>query len=173
MSAYRAPPRGPRQVSGGRLMTKRAMELGTAGEHLVCADLLCRGHRAFMSAAGLPYDVIADVDGRLVRVAVKATSAPRERPGRGGSKYRYGFNIFRAARHSNGAHTRQLYTRAECDLVALVALDIKRIAYLKVETAPQTMWIEAPTEQPAWRSGKALKTIKDFDDFNLEDALKW
>lgn len=154
-------------------MTKRGIELGTAGEHLVCADLLCRGHRAFMSAAGLPYDVVADIGGKLVRIAVKSTSKPKERPGRAGSKFRYRFMLFRAARHSSGEYSRQLYTRAECDVIAMVALDTKRVAYMSVDASPQIMWIEADTEQAEYRSGKSLKTIRGFDEFKLEDVAAW
>jgi hypothetical protein len=34
--------------------------MGKAAEHLVCADLLMKGYNAFLSAQGLPYDVVID-----------------------------------------------------------------------------------------------------------------
>jgi hypothetical protein len=47
-------------------MNGQAIVLGTAGEHLVCADLISKGHLAFLTAAGLPYDVIADINDSIV-----------------------------------------------------------------------------------------------------------
>lgn len=37
---------------------------GAAGEHLVCADLLLQGYRAFLSDQNCPYDVAVDVGGQ-------------------------------------------------------------------------------------------------------------
>ena len=44
--------------------------IGVAGEHLVCFDLITRGFTCFMTEQGLPYDVIADINGKLVKVQV-------------------------------------------------------------------------------------------------------
>jgi hypothetical protein len=38
----------------------RALELGKAAEHIVCADLILAGYRAFLADQGLPYDVVFD-----------------------------------------------------------------------------------------------------------------
>ena len=34
------------------------LQIGKAGEYLVCADLILKGYIAFLSEQGLPYDVI-------------------------------------------------------------------------------------------------------------------
>ena len=41
------------------------LEVGKAAEHLVCADLITSGYRAFLSDQGLPYDILVDIDGRV------------------------------------------------------------------------------------------------------------
>ena len=45
---------------------------GTAAEHLVCADLLLCGYRAFLADQNCAYDIAVDVAGRLIRIQVKA-----------------------------------------------------------------------------------------------------
>lgn len=152
-------------------MTKRGMELGTAGEHIVCADLLVAGYRASMAAAGLPYDVIADVGGRLIKIAVKATQKAKPRPAREGSKLRYHFNMTRGTRLSTGKTERYLYAENDCDIFALVTLDNKNVAYLKRAEAPQSLWLEADTEQVEWRSGKKPSTIRGFAGLTFEAAI--
>ncbi len=44
------------------------LELGKAAEHLVVADLILSGYRAYLTEQGLPYDVVVDHEGRLYRV---------------------------------------------------------------------------------------------------------
>ena len=56
--------------------------IGVAGEHLVCFDLITRGFTCFMTEQGLPYDVIADINGKLVKVQVKTTRTHSETPQR-------------------------------------------------------------------------------------------
>jgi len=34
------------------------MQVGKAGEYLVCADLISKGYVAYLSEQGLPYDVV-------------------------------------------------------------------------------------------------------------------
>ena len=48
---------------------------GTAAEHLVCADLLLQGYVAYLTDQNAAYDIVADKDGHLIRVQVKATRA--------------------------------------------------------------------------------------------------
>ncbi len=58
------------------------LEVGKAAEHLVVADLILSGYRAYLTDQGLPYDVVVDVGGRLYRVQVKATRGLRPVPQR-------------------------------------------------------------------------------------------
>ena len=107
---------------------------GVAGEHLVCADLLLRGYRAFIADQNCPYDVAMDVGGRLVRIQVKATRKERPTPQRKQHTPAYLFHIRRCG---NGG--RRSYDGRDFDLMALVALDIKEVAYIRMAEAKQTV----------------------------------
>ena len=112
---------------------------GTAAEHLVCADLLLAGWRAFLSDQNCPYDVAVDVAGRLVRIQVKATRRQRLTPQRVADVPAYMWHVRRA-----GKGGLRVYNAADFDLLALVALDIRRIAYLPPSHTKQTVHIRPP-----------------------------
>jgi len=44
----------------------KELQIGKAGEYLVCADLILKGFIAYPSEQGLPYDVFLDIDGKLI-----------------------------------------------------------------------------------------------------------
>jgi hypothetical protein len=139
-----------------------ALEIGKAAEHLVCADLMLSGYRAFLSDQGLPYDLLVDLDGRIVRVQVKATCFAR--------------NISAAGRNQRIAYTWHVRARGKarkgerldashCDVVALVALDLRAIAYLPISICGQTVQLAPPSSAaaPAFRSGSRwARTVADF-----------
>lgn len=129
---------------------------GTAAEHIVCADLLLGGWRAFMADQLCPYDIAVEIDGRLIRVQVKATRAPRAIPQRREHIPAYMWHVRRAGK--GGA---RVYGADEFDLLALVALDIRRIAYLPPSRHRQTVHIRPPGA-PGGRH---------FDDFPFTRAL--
>lgn len=149
-------------------MSQWANQVGAAGEHIVCADLLMKGHRAMLAAATLPYDVVADVDGRLFRIAVKATVKPVARPSRPRSKWRYQFAVQRRARLNTGRNQVRSYTSADVELVALVAMDVRRVAYLPVDECPTTIWLEADTPVGACKFGPRGSLIAGFADYPFE-----
>lgn len=107
----------------------RALAIGTAAEHLVCADLILAGYRAFMVGAGLPYDVAIEYQGRLFRVQVKSTAFAKPTPGRPKSTLSYMFHVRRA-----GKGAKRIIADSEFDLLALVALDIRVVAYVPFGT---------------------------------------
>ena len=43
------------------------LQIGKAGEYIVCADLIIQNYIAFLSEQGLPYDIIMDSGDRLFR----------------------------------------------------------------------------------------------------------
>ncbi len=139
-----------------------ALTAGIAAEHLVCADLLLRGWRAFMTDQSCPYDVALECRGRLVRVQVKATRAPKPTPQRRTLVKTYQWHVRRA-----GKGGRRVYARDEFDLLALVALDTGRIAYMPPSRHLQTIFIRADGD------GERLggKTGKTFQQFGIEGAL--
>jgi hypothetical protein len=61
LESHRSPRNGATGEPPGRIDHRsRELEMGKAAEHLVCADLLMKGYNAFLSAQGLPYDVVID-----------------------------------------------------------------------------------------------------------------
>lgn len=129
---------------------------GTAAEHLVCADLLLHGYRAFLADQNCPYDVAVDLGGRLVRLQVKATRGQRSIPQRREHIPAYMWHVRRA-----GKGGKRLYRQGDFDLLALVALDIRRIAYLPPSDHKQTIHIRPPGAQGG----------KHFDDFPFARAI--
>ncbi len=114
--------------------------IGTAAEHLVCADILVRGHRAYLADQICPYDVVVELEGGgLIRVQVKATRRHKSVPQRKGDVPAYMWHIRRAGKGGN-----RLYKEGEFDVLALVALDIKRIAYVLPKHSAQTFHIKTP-----------------------------
>ena len=115
------------------------LAVGTAAEHLVCFDLLMAGYRAFLADQNCPYDVAVDLGGTLIRIQVKATRAQRAIPQRSTFIPAYMFHVRRA-----GKAGRRNYQDDSFDALALVALDIRAIAYLPPELVKQTVHIRPP-----------------------------
>lgn len=111
---------------------------GKAGEYLVCAELILRGHTAFLSEQGLPFDVVADVGGRLLRVQVKTTRGTRPVPQRVTHTPAYLFHIKRCG--SGGAKN---YKTGDVDIFALVALDTRDMGFVSASRVRQTMVFRA------------------------------
>lgn len=104
--------------------------IGAAASHIVCTDLLLRGYTAFLAAEGARYDIALDVQGRLLRVQAKGCTSPT---GRGRERPVYRFVTRRADRRAPQAqHQLWRYGPDSVDLLALVAIDIRVVAYLPV-----------------------------------------
>lgn len=142
------------------------LDVGRAAEHIVCAELILLGYRAYLSDQGLPYDIVVDLEGRLVRVQVKGTRSLKSVPQRAIHTPAYLFHCKRA-----GKGGRRLYGADEFDVLALVALDIKVAAYMPV--------IEVPTQcvnlRPPGYAFRANATrLKNIDEWPFEAALaRW
>lgn len=146
-----------------------AIEAGTAGEHIACADLILGGHRAFMTAAGLAYDIIVDTPVGLLKVNVKSTRAPAKRPGRPDARASYRFQVSRNSRNKGG---RGRYAVGEVDIVALVALDIRRVAYLPLAQSGAVVEILAEHADPATNVfGPRRGVTKTFAELTFSSAL--
>lgn len=141
------------------------LAVGTAAEHLVCFDLLMQGYRAFLTDQNCPYDVAVEIDGRLVRVQVKATRAPRSVPQRVHPSSAYQWHVRRA-----GKCGVRVYEKGAFDALALVALDIQRIAYLPPSEQKQTVHIRVPDHVPV--PSRPGQPGKYFDDYPFDRALQ-
>lgn len=129
-------------------MTEKSIT-GAIGEHLVAVDLLGRGYRVSFASAGYPYDLVTEIDGRMLRVQVKASKALRK------NRADYVFSI-------NGGVVK------DYDLIAFVALDHGTIAYLSASRSPHT---KACFSVPGSKYHSRRKG-KNFDENPLELALE-
>jgi hypothetical protein len=94
----------------------KSLAIGHASEYLVCYDLALRGLHAVPNVfEHCAYDVLAEHNGSMIKIQVKGTAEVRK------ARTRYEF-----AMHYND------YT--SCDLVALVAIDLKSIRYIRPPT---------------------------------------
>jgi hypothetical protein len=98
------------------------LQIGKAGEHFVCFDLITQGYNAFLTDQGLPYDIIVDC-GHLYKIQVRASC--------GRSNYTNMNNIYRFGTRS-GKFGKHYPTEAMVDFYAFAALDIKKIAYIPI-----------------------------------------
>ena len=142
----------------------RELEIGKAAEYLVCADLILKGYRAFLTDQGLPYDIVLDHNNKFYRIQVKGTMRPRPVPDRPGSAYSYFFNTRRAGKR--GTRTIKDST---FDILALVALDIKVIAYIHMN---KNVLQCISLRNPANTSKHANRTNGNIDCFPIEKLLK-
>ena len=104
-------------------MESKELNIGTAGEHLVVVDLLLKNVPAFLTGQGMPYDVVADWKGRLLKIQVKTTIQKRLIKQRANPIYF--FHIKRT-----GKDGKNNYKIGDFDIFALVALDIRTVFYL-------------------------------------------
>lgn len=121
------------------------MQAGKAGEYMVCADIILMGHVAYLSEQALSYDVVADVDGRLIRIQVKTTRLPKAVPQRKTYTPAYIFHIRRM-----GKGGRRSYTDRDVDMFALVALDTRIIGYVSEKKVSQSMLFRIPDYEGAY-----------------------
>ena len=101
------------------------LQIGKAGEHLVCCDLITKGTSAFLADQGLPYDVVIDdgVVGGLKRISVK-TCTKKGSYGKAKEVYRFSLRSAKGACRAIRADS--------IDYVAFVFLDRRSVEYLPV-----------------------------------------
>lgn len=132
------------------------LQIGKAGEYIVCADLIIKGLIAYPSEQGLPYDVVIDNGTKLIKCQVKTTERPRVIPQRKKETFAYIFNI---KRHGKGNTKR--YTNEEIDIFALVELENKTVIYLKNEDTPDTINIRVDSLRGSYYDEKGMADYKD------------
>lgn len=130
---------------------KDALLIGKAAEHIVCADLLLAGYHAFLADQGSPFDVVAVAQGRLWRVQVKATQQAKNVNAKGRNpRVAYTWSVRRRGRDGGADRL----SREHCDLVALVALDARIVAWFPVELCGETVQLVEPGMKPKTMGGK-------------------
>ncbi len=107
-------------------MISTQLNVGRAGQYLTLVDLLLNNVQAFDTGEGVSFDIIAINNDKLIRLQVKTTQkmrilATHKNP-------TYFFHIKRAGRGGN-----KFYEKTDFDAFALVALDIRKVFYLKFD----------------------------------------
>lgn len=133
------------------------LQIGKAGEYLVCADLILNGYIAYLTEQGLPYDVILDINGKLLKVQVKTTRVPKHIPQRKTDIPAYIFHIGINGRSAS----RKVYDKNQVDIFALVALNSKRIAYLPFFDHKTTMNFRVPELKGKYHDEQGVKIKED------------
>lgn len=101
-----------------------------AGEFLVACELILLGVDVSIAAEGRPYDLIADIAGKLIRIQIKTAGAPRTNSNWKALHYR-----FSLAHGSHKAETlSRAYSSGDADVFALVAMDIRRVVFITVKS---------------------------------------
>jgi len=130
----------------------KELQVGKAGEYLVCADLIIKGFVAFPSEQGLPYDVLLDTGKKLLKVQVKTCIKPRVLPQREKDTYVYQYNI-----KTHGKHRDVRYAEDEVDLFALVALDTRSVGYILGKDIKTTINFRADSLRGSYYDEKGIQ----------------
>jgi len=120
----------------GSDMNSNDLMIGVAGEHLTCFDLISKGYTAFMTEQGLPYDIVADINGKLTKIQVKTTRTHCDTPRRVGRCPSYRFGVRKC-----GKGGRKAYSEDDVDVFALVCVDTKQVGYISSTYIPMTLLI--------------------------------
>lgn len=139
----------------------KQLQIGKAGEYLVCADLILKGFIAFPSEQGLPYDVLLDNGNKLLKIQVKTTEKPRKIPQRNMDSLAYMFSIKRA-----GSNGKTRYEEKEIDLFALVCLDTMQIGYLENKDMPCSINIRVDALKGTYYDEKGIKDFEKIRELN-------
>ena len=129
------------------------LQIGKAGEYLVCADLILNGHVAFLSEQGLPFDIVLDYNNKLYKVQVKTTRNPKNILQRKSEIPAYIYHV-----GTNGKNQkRKKYEIGNVDIFAFVALDSKRIGYLPYFDTQTTMNFRVPEFKGYYHDEQGIK----------------
>ncbi|MEB5922768.1 PDDEXK-like family protein [Franconibacter daqui] len=150
------------------------LEMGKCGEYYAIFKLVKQGFICFPSDQGLPYDIVVEVNGRLLKGQVRSTLKMRDY-GKSKSVYRF------------GTRTGKGYGRAAstdiCDFYAFVVIDEEKIAFMSTSelasaknpgTLIQTMEFRSSTgiypgriySNGTQRMLDYSRNIESYEDFN-------
>jgi len=130
-----------------------AKHIGTAGEHLVCSVLFGFGWSpSIIDAEGM--DIVAVKNQDILRIQVKSTLKTID-------SWSYQWQV------SKSLPKRPL-TIEDCDIVACVALDMRKIVFFHIDTIskqvtrriPRSKMIADDIEQRTWKEALSLTTLQ-------------
>ncbi|WP_024602888.1 hypothetical protein [Pseudoalteromonas sp. TB41] len=148
-------------------MSRNEIEIGKAGEYLAVFELMRSGFVSFLSDQGLPYDILVDVNGEILRGQVKSTETHKD--------YGRSFNVARfGTRGGKGALRKNSIDN--CDFYVFVLLDLKLVSFMHVnelESKKNKGFVKQTIEMRSKKFGinarknnSRIMLIEDFSDFN-------
>jgi len=144
----------------------KEMNIGRAGEHLVMYDLLSRGYKCYMTEQGMNYDIVIDLDGRIVRLQTKTT----KQPGCISKKYKTATYLFHVRRA--GKSGKRLYSVGEFEGFALVTMDTRSVYYYPfTEQIAKTLILRDNRQKLNYKQNRG-KLAPYIEDFTLERFLQ-
>jgi hypothetical protein len=102
----------------------KELEIGKAGEYLAVYSITKQGYVCYLSDQGLPYDVVVDVNGTLLRGQVKSTMGLKDY---GKSKQVYRFGTRSAKKNARSASV------LNCDFYVFISIDGDLAAFMTTE----------------------------------------
>lgn len=145
-------------------MRKESNELriGRAGEHFIMFDLLVKGHTAFLTEQGVPYDIVIETESQFIRIQVKSATKPRYRT----KIYKTPTYIFDPRRV--GKKYQRTVRKDDFDGFAFALLDIKEACYIPLTSDLSSSIIVRDRNFPS----KGYRTpAPDWQDLTLEKFL--
>lgn len=139
------------------------LQAGKAGEYLACADIITKGHTAFLADKGSRFDAIMEFNGRLFRLQIKSTRGPLLASSTSKIPV-YCFNIGVNGKLSK----RRQYGANEVDIFALVDLQNKRVAYIPYRDALKSMKFRVPELRGQYYNEHWIKWVKVIGDLKKE-----
>lgn len=133
------------------------LQVGKAGEYLVCFDLIMKGFVAYPSEQGLPYDLVLDTGNKMLKIQVKTTREPRTMPQREDDYKAYLFQVKRC-----GKGSKNHYANDEVDVFALVALDTKQVGYILNGDMPMSITLRCDDMRGTYYDEQGLKHYNDI-----------
>ncbi len=97
--------------------------IGQAGEYLVAAEITSKGHVCLTTPPKVKYDLVADVNDKLLRIQVKTINLPKK--SKKGNKLVYEFSL-KKNRKKEGS----FYLEDDIDGFALVVWSKKLISFI-------------------------------------------
>lgn len=141
------------------------LQIGRAGQYLTLFDLMMNGVKSYPTEEGVNYDVVADIGTRLIRLQVKTTQKPNT-----SYKQKRPIYFYHVRRAGKGAS--RYYEVGEFEGFALVAVDIKKVFYLKfTEKTKTSVSLRDNNYQYNGHQG-GLRPGLYFQDLTWENFLK-
>ena len=129
---------------------RNAVQIGKAGEFLVCSALELMGHQTAI-CNGQGFDLLMfDDDGETYRVEVKSARTKVNQ------RYKFGT--------ATGSGSKKLLSPNDCDIVALVALDERMIVFrdvMQIKHKRTTISFDEFAQPEAGQIRKAIQSVKE------------